>query len=148
MGGVDLGDQLLTQYEHQFRSLKLWKKILFSFFMMAAVNAYICYKSSFVIQKKMDHLQFQKEIIKGLLGNFREGRLRRGRLGVQRCARLSAKHFIDWIPEKKRMKCAVCSGKRGNFAGTRIRTWCPDCSVGLCVGNCFRKFHTLINYEE
>jgi hypothetical protein len=27
MGGVDLGDQLIGQYEPQFRSLKLWKNI-------------------------------------------------------------------------------------------------------------------------
>lgn len=27
MGGVDLGDQLMTQYEPQFRSTKFWKKI-------------------------------------------------------------------------------------------------------------------------
>jgi hypothetical protein len=36
MGGVDLGDQLISQYDHQFRSVKLWKKILFNFFMTAA----------------------------------------------------------------------------------------------------------------
>lgn len=148
MGGVDLGDQLMAQYEPQFRSIKFWKKIFFSFLMMAAVNAYICYKSSFVIRKKMDHLQFQKKIVKGLLGNFREGRSKRGRVGVLRCARLTAKHFIDWVPGRKRMRCAVCAKRGGNFAGTRIRTWCPDCSVGLCVGNCFKKFHTVIDYEE
>lgn len=30
MGGVDLGDQLMAQYEPQFRSTKFWKKIFFS----------------------------------------------------------------------------------------------------------------------
>jgi len=38
MGGVDLGDQLISQYDQQFRSVKLWKKILFNFFMTAAGN--------------------------------------------------------------------------------------------------------------
>jgi hypothetical protein len=38
MGGVDLGDQLIFQYDHQFRSVKLWKKILFNFFMTEAGN--------------------------------------------------------------------------------------------------------------
>lgn len=33
---VDLGDQLIGQEEPQFRSLKLWKKILFGFLMMAS----------------------------------------------------------------------------------------------------------------
>ena len=36
MGGVDLADQLIEQYEPQFRSLKLWKQILFSLLMMAS----------------------------------------------------------------------------------------------------------------
>lgn len=30
MGGVDLGDQLMAQYEPQFWSTKFWKKIFFS----------------------------------------------------------------------------------------------------------------------
>ena len=29
MGGVDMGDQLLLKFEPQFKSIKLWKKILF-----------------------------------------------------------------------------------------------------------------------
>lgn len=40
MGGVDLGDQLMAQYEPQFRSIKFWKKIFFSFLMMAAGNGF------------------------------------------------------------------------------------------------------------
>ena len=38
MSGVDLGDQLISQYDHQFKSVKLWKKMLFNFFMTAAGN--------------------------------------------------------------------------------------------------------------
>ena len=30
MGGVDLGDQLLLKFEPQFKSIKLWRKILFN----------------------------------------------------------------------------------------------------------------------
>ena len=62
--------------------------------------------------------------------------------------RFSGGHFIDWIPDKKRLKCAVCCGKSGNFAGSGVKTWCPDCGVGLCVGQCFRDFHTLVMCEE
>jgi hypothetical protein len=36
MGEVDLGDQLIGQYEPQFRSLKLWKNIFLSFLMIAS----------------------------------------------------------------------------------------------------------------
>ncbi|VDH96444.1 Hypothetical predicted protein [Mytilus galloprovincialis] len=148
MGGVDLGDQFIAQYEPQFRSLKLWKKILFNLLMTATVNAYICYRNTFVVQKKMDHLTFQQEIIQGLIGQHREGQTRPGRRCLLQSTRLTARHFIEWIPNKRRMRCAVCSGKENRFSGTRIRTWCPDCGVGLCVGRCFKHFHTLQIYEE
>ncbi|CAC5420054.1 unnamed protein product [Mytilus coruscus] len=148
MGGVDLGDQFIAQYEPQFRSLKLWKKILFNLLMTATVNAYICYKNTFVIQKKMDHLTFQQEIVQDLIGQHREGQTRPGRSCLHQSTRLTARHFIEWIPYKRRMRCAVCSGKENRFSGTRIRTWCPDCGVGLCVGRCFKHFHTLQINEE
>ncbi|VDI04490.1 Hypothetical predicted protein [Mytilus galloprovincialis] len=112
------------------------------------VNAYICYRNTFVVQKKMDHLTFQQEIIQGLIGQHREGQTRPGRRCLLQSTRLTARHFIEWIPNKRRMRCAVCSGKENRFSGTRIRTWCPDCGVGLCVGRCFKHFHTLQIYEE
>ena len=36
MGGVDRGDQLILQFEPHFRSVKLWKKILFNLLVTAA----------------------------------------------------------------------------------------------------------------
>ncbi|CAC5381293.1 unnamed protein product [Mytilus coruscus] len=112
------------------------------------LNAYICYKNTFVVQKKMDHLTFQQEIVQGLIGQHREGQTRPGRRSLFQSIRLTARHFIEWIPNKRRMRCAVCSGKQNRFSGTRIRTWCPDCGVGPCVGRCFKHFHTLQIYEE
>jgi len=113
-----------------------------------SVNAYICYKNMFIIQKKVSHLTFQQQIVAGLIGNYRAGQGRTGRRSLNCRVRLSGRHFIDWIPDKRRLKCAVCIGKSGNFAGSWVRTWCPDCGVGLCVGQCFRNFHTLVMYEE
>ena len=45
------------------------------------------------------------------------------------------------FPDQKRKVCRICSSK--------VRTWCPDnlCSVGLCVGDCFKSFHTRIAEE-
>ncbi|XP_063433722.1 piggyBac transposable element-derived protein 4-like [Mytilus trossulus] len=95
MGGVDLGDQFIAQNEPQFRSLKLWKKILFNLLMTATVNAYICYRNTFVVQKKMNHLTFQQEIIQGLIGQHREGQTRPGRRCLLQSTRLTARHFIE-----------------------------------------------------
>lgn len=36
MGGVDLGDQLILQFEPQFKSLKMWRKLLFHSLVTAA----------------------------------------------------------------------------------------------------------------
>ena len=62
----------------------------------------------------------------------------------RKTARLTARHFIGYIPENKRRKCEVCTqDKSVGFKGSRIRTWCSDCGVGLCIGDCFRRYHTL-----
>jgi hypothetical protein len=47
----------------------------------------------------------------------------------------------DIIPEGRRRKCAVCADRNNTFRKSRISTWCSTCGVGLCVRDCFRKFH-------
>ena len=101
--------------------------------------------------KYIDHSEESKPLnlpTADLIGNYREGQGRPGRRSLNCRVRFSGRHFIDWIPDIKPLKCAVCCGKSGNFAGSRVRTWCPDCGVRLCVGQCFRDFHTLVIYEE
>jgi hypothetical protein len=108
------------------------------------VNAYIYYKNTFVVQKKISHVKFQQGFVGGLIGNFREGNKRRGRkssiihLSV---ANHNQHHYIDIIPEGRRRKCAVCADRSNTFRKSRISTWCSTCGVGLCVVDCFRKFH-------
>ena len=58
----------------------------------------------------------------------------------------SQHHYIDIIPEGRRRKCAVCTDRNNTFRKSRISTWCSTCVVGLCVGDCFRKFH--VGQEE
>ncbi|VDI33309.1 Hypothetical predicted protein [Mytilus galloprovincialis] len=81
MGGVDLGDQLISEYTPDIRSLKMWKKVLINLLATA------------------------------------EERVAGGR----------------------RKKCRVCDA--------RVRTWCPTCMVGLCLGH-FRRYHSVVHYEE
>ena len=70
----------------------------------------------------MDHFKFQQEIIKWLLGEFREGPAQPGRISLLRTVRLTARHFIEYIPEKRRLRCSVCTGKKSRFSGSRVRT--------------------------
>ncbi|CAC5400023.1 unnamed protein product [Mytilus coruscus] len=142
MGGVDLGDQLLLKFEPQFKGVKLWRKILFNLLTTATVNAYICYRNCFLVQRKLDHVKFQNAVVRGLIGDFREGNRRRGRrpdnIPIANAIRM---HFLDVIPDGKRRKCVVCSGYN-KYRKSPISTWCSVCSVGLCVGRCFRQFHS------
>lgn len=135
MGGKDVGDQMLLRYKPHMKSLKMLRKILIHRIMTATVNAYICYKAIYQLQEKMQHIDFQKRLIEGLTGNFRQENFA-----------LARRHFMDKIPGGKRMKCAVCTSDR--FSGSRIRTWCSDCHVGLCVGRLFRIYHTRFSFEE
>ncbi|VDI00917.1 Hypothetical predicted protein [Mytilus galloprovincialis] len=111
MGGVDLGDQLLLKFEPQFKGVKLWRKILFNLLTTATVNAYICYRNCFLVQRKLDHVKFQNAVVRGLIGDFRGGNRRRGRrpdnIPIANAIRM---HFLDVIPDGKRRKCVKCSG--------------------------------------
>ena len=89
----------------------------------------------------MTHLYFQVALVEGLIARYEKPRTRAGRPSlVADEARLTDRHFIGYIPENKRRKCEVCTqGKFVGFKGSRIRTWCSDCGVGLCIGDCFRR---------
>ena len=114
---------------------------------LIAVNAYICYRDTFMVQPKMNHLKFHQQLCQELIGGFRQGnRNRQMRLvPVQHrsLARLSERHFPSIIPEGKRKKFVVFAGN-DRFKKTRIQWWCDDCKVGLCVNQCFKRYHTRI----
>ena len=109
-------------------------------------NACIYYLgNSNITGKKMTHLDFQVSLVEGLIAGYDEPRTSAGRPSlVADEARLTACHFIGYIPENKCRKCEVCTqDKSGGFKGYRIGTWCSDCGVGLCIGDYFRRYHTL-----
>ncbi|CAG2252077.1 unnamed protein product [Mytilus edulis] len=151
MGGVDLGDQLLLQFEPNFKSVKMWRKLLFHQLVTAAVNAFICYKRTFVVETKLDHLKFHQQLCQDLIGNHRDGtrnqQMRTVRLEHRQLGRITERHFPERIPDGKRKKCVVCAGT-DRLKKSRIQWWCGTCKVGLCVGRCFKRYHTRINFEE
>jgi hypothetical protein len=100
----------------------------------------ICYKNTFVVQKKISHVMFQQGIVSGLIGNLREGNKRRGRKSSiihLPVTHPNQHHYIAIIPEGRRRKCVVCTDRNNTFRKSRISTWCSTCGVG----DCFRKFH-------
>jgi hypothetical protein len=111
------------------------------------VNAYIAYKGANFVTKKMGHLDFQLKICEGLLGTYREQRKRAGRPQVGDVPiRLQERHFPKWLPNQDRKQCVVC--RAATERKRKVRSWCPDCGVGLCVGRCFEQHHTLFRLPE
>lgn len=146
MGGVDKSDQMTDQYASEIKTVKCWRKIVFHLLARTTTNAYICYvENKQITGKKMTHLEFQVALVEGLIGGYAEARKRscRPSLGPE-AARLTGRHFLETIPDKKRRKCEVCAHKEADgYKGSRIRTWCSDCGVALCMEDCFKRYHTL-----
>ena len=148
-GGVDTAHQLVQEYAAEVRTRKCWKKVVFHLLDRMVVNAYLLYKHnpSVPAAGKLSHHKFTVLTVEHLIGSYnscqRPGR--RSTCPVE--ARLDQKHFIEYIPDGKRKKCVVCGDRPQTFSGTRVRTYCPDCNVGLCIGECFRRYHTLNNYK-
>lgn len=62
--------------------------------------------------------------------------------------RLTERHFLGRVPcrgkkRKPQRRCAVCS-KRGKRKETVY--CCMECDVGLCMEDCFKAYHTKLNY--
>ena len=56
--------------------------------------------------------------------------------------RLEVKHSQHWPSKGKQRRCRVCSLKKQ----TRSTLYfCSKCDVGLCIVNCFEKWHTHVN---
>ena len=119
MGGIDVSDQMTDHYAAELKTVKCWHKIVFHLIHCTATNAYICYKQNLNKQcKTMTHLEFLIQLVKGLVGPFREPRKKVGRpsLGPLE-ARQTARHFMEMIPDQKQKKCAVCATKRSQLQG-------------------------------
>ena len=93
----------------------------------------------------MTHLKFQIALLDGLVVGHIETRRKAGHpsLGPEP-ARLTERHFVDNILEKKHKKCVVCAQDRADgYKGSRIRTWCTECGVALGAIGCFKRYDTL-----
>ncbi|KAK6171158.1 hypothetical protein SNE40_019406 [Patella caerulea] len=136
MGEVDLADMMTDYYAAEFKTLKCWKKVAFHLLDRCMTNAYILYKANpNLVGRPITHLKFITHVVDGLIGGYAEERIRVDRPSIlPLAARRPERHFIDFIPEKKRLKCQVCARKRSDSCkGTRVRTWCRDCCVGHSI---------------
>jgi hypothetical protein len=139
MGGVDQGYQEVDQYAGELKTLKLWRKVVLHLIDRCLNNAYHCYVAN--AQNPNDHYNFLVSVVESLIGEYHQPKKRPGRVPVTPLQRLTERHFLDEVPDKKRRDCAVCSA-RGHGMRKRTSSMCVDCGVGLCTMPCFRIWHS------
>ncbi|XP_063302359.1 piggyBac transposable element-derived protein 4-like [Pelobates fuscus] len=141
MGGVDLSDQLLQPYLILRKTRAWYKKLGIYLMQMATHNAFILYKKANA-DLKSTFLDFQFQLISGLLTECHSGEPSAGPSSRM----VATGHFCFRIPPTPKKKtpqkrCRLCYQR-----GVRTETsfYCPDCpsQPGLCIGNCFKEFHT------
>lgn len=156
MGGVDLFDQKAENYGILLRSHRWYVKIFFHLLEISLINSYIIYtkvcEKSRVTPKS--HLQFRKEVARGLLQPMRE-RLQinatKTKIGASSKKRNADQPIISQSPCKleerpippnyktNRTECEEHSSgwlQKNNRVSQTIY-WCVTCKVALCRLICF-----------
>lgn len=145
MGGVDMNDQMMQPYLATRRSLFWYKKVAVYLMQLAMFNSYIIFSKS--TQSSLTYLRFQEDVITALV--YPHGQPTQ-LIRSDAVARLHERHFPDILPptqtgRKPQKRCRVCTS-RGIRRDTRY--YCPDCpsQPGLCIGTCYRSYHTSLHY--
>lgn len=151
---VDKYDMQLAKVECVRKSIKWYKKLFFHLMDMAILNSYNMY-----LVKTGNNGLTLKVFIRNIIRQILEkhGTLtaaRPGRQSLERFDRLAAVNFMErhspanvpqtGVRKKGQRICHVCSS-RGERKRKYVTTWCPECKVGLCIGDCYEIYHTRKN---
>ena len=146
MGFVDKSDRMVNSYGITRRTWKWTKKLFFHLTDMTILNAFVIHKSS---GGKMTHKSFREVLVWDLIilshdGNVTASGVSRGRPSpfASQLSRLEVKHSQHWPSKGKQRWCRVCSLKKQTRS---MLYFCNKCDVGLCIVNCFEKWHTHVN---
>lgn len=151
MGGVDTGDSVMYHYPAFRKTIKWYRKLFFGFMDMALYNANVLFMKS--TGKKLSNLEFKSRVIYQIVEKYIEPKMTKlsSKSPVPNPLRLTGRHFpslyINDKGVKSRKRCVVCTRtrvKERRFQRTYYE--CKICGVGLCVEECFEKYHTLQNF--
>ena len=151
MGGVDAADQHMVYYACGRKTMKFWRRITWRLLDQAILNSHIIYnslqyeKGELKILQKKFRIELAYQLASLLVGarNTGQGRTPRN----PSLNRLKGKHFCTKRQPRKR--CIVCSNKKspsGKCKDTKTSGFCEKCNVFLCIGRCFKRYHTLVKY--
>lgn len=168
MGGVDLGDQMMTYYSFLRKSQKWSRKLLIHMINMLLMNAFIL-NSKFGC-RKLSHEDYRDEIVRFLLQDgmrqyniplppvaSKKITVREAPHDLQK--RLHERHFPSNIPcaegrirKKPSRPCFACNNLRDIpgivFPKKSTSYWCDSCRKPLCITPCFELYHTEQNYKD
>ena len=148
MGFVDKSDRMVNSYGIACRTWKWTKKLLFHLKDTTILNAFRIHKSC---GGTLTHKNFCEIFVRELIYHSQEENMTvsgtsRGRPNpmASHLSRLEVKHSQHWPYKGKRRRCRMCS-----LAKQTRSTWyfCRKCDVGLCIRNCFEKWHTRVNLQ-
>lgn len=139
MGGVDLADQYCSTYCFLKKSLKWWRKLFFWGLEICIINSYILYKQvkRQSNERPLIHLQFRKNLVNKLKGDFRQPRERASKSTSNPDEiRLNGKLHVILTGTKKDYKvCSTRSKPGGRHKTTYYCDTCPD-KPRMHLGEC------------
>jgi hypothetical protein len=140
---------MVNSYGIARRTWKWTKKLFFHLTDMTMLNAFLIHKSC---GGKMTHKNFREVLVCELIihsheTNVTASGISRGRPSsfASQLSQLEVKHSNYWPSKGKQRRCRVCSLQKQTRS---TLCFCKKCDVGLCIVNCFEKWHTRVNLSR
>ena len=147
MLGVDRLDQRMSYYQFVRKSVRWWRKVFFWIVEVAVVNAYILYLNHTDAHRKLKHKEFRRMLVLALCEEQCSARQssRPRRRQDQTLERLRGSHYPDTGAVRRDSRMCSVRGQGGRRHLTT--SFCVTCSdhPHLCIGECFRAYHTQRN---
>ncbi|XP_067661331.1 piggyBac transposable element-derived protein 4-like [Haliotis asinina] len=149
MVGVNIMRTLTTKYFCKNKSRRTYL-IIYDFLKEVAMyNAYILQKET--VKKAKSYRFFREDVVQGLIEMYRDTNQPFPWVHSYDSTfvpeRLNGRHFIEQMHEWKTPRdCVVCSDRKSHQRH-QTSLGCPDCGVALCVGKCFKRYHTCFDYK-
>lgn len=141
MGGVDVGDQMLSKFHTRRRCETAYKKIFFYFIDMMLQNSYIIFKNN---KKDRAFHVYKQRLAEEMIEKYlAKGRVREASSINDSLTRYTGQHFPIRIPptlargNKTSKRCVVCLSM---LVRKETVFKCDVCDVALCIDH-FKKYH-------
>jgi len=138
MRGVDRGDQMSSYYNFDHRSVKWWKRILFSLMETSILNSFILYKN--VTKMNTSFLSYREYIIYELWNDHKKKLVQLTQSPLVE-ARLNQSHEIS---KRERRNCFVCSTTEERKTTS---FYCVQCKKNVHPEKCFKILHEKIDLK-